>query len=119
MIDYSLCRYNDEQCDNPFVLNGIVLHYLSSAGLSSDQYLLLPTGDGACIALIDALKPYELDACIAVEIMCAIDQVNRTESSSNNGLKVHIGISENIDNVALDINKHPNIVDQASTWRKE
>ena len=109
IVDYTLSRYIDEQCDNLFVLNGIVLHYLSIAGLSSDQYLLLPTGDGVCIALIDALEPYDLDACLAVEILCAIDQVNRTESGSQNDLKVRIGISENVDNVVLDINNRPNV----------
>ena len=110
IVNYTLSRYIDEQCHNLFILNGIVRHYLTISGTPEDKYLLLPTGDGVCIALVDVLEPYDLDACLAVEILCGIDQVNRINDPDKNKLKVRIGISENVDNVILDINNRPNVI---------
>lgn len=91
-------------------LNNIVTKTLQEMGMDAppDQTILIPTGDGIAIALIDTVG-FDVHLRVALEILRLIAEHNSITSDVMRRFEIRIGINENIDNVLLDINGKRNV----------
>jgi hypothetical protein len=65
VVRFSVGRNVESQSEIVRILNGIVRSAVSSANVSSDQIIFIPTGDGICTALVNTLSPYAAKIGIA------------------------------------------------------
>ena len=68
----------------------------------------MPSGDGLCIALLNYLKPYDVDLLIALDILDQLSQYNEETIDEKRRFQVRIGINENVDNLITDFNGRRN-----------
>jgi class 3 adenylate cyclase len=71
--------------------------------------ILLPTGDGLCIALTDVRTPYDAHLRVALAILACISDHNRSAADDMRRFDVRVGIAENVDNLLLDVNGNRNV----------
>lgn len=90
------------------IINNIVLATIESRGVSEDKYILIPTGDGICVALLNVVSPYDIHILIALDILQKIHEHNLEENDSSRKFQVRIGINNNDDNIIVDINGKKN-----------
>lgn len=108
-------RTAEPQVDIVYHLNRIVLEVLDAFGLgpTSEDCILLPTGDGMCIAILGK-ESLDIDLQIALALLEGIHNHNDTSSSSerlelSTKFEIRIGINENLDIVIRDINGNRNV----------
>lgn len=74
-----------------------------------DDCILIPTGDGMCIASINPNQPYDVHIQIALHILALLNEYNEAEKKEQRRFQVRIGINQNTDILVTDINKRRNI----------
>lgn len=102
-------RSVEAQADIVDVLNGVVLGALDDLKIISDSRILLPTGDGICIALLGAANDLHLHLRLALRILTRLHAYNAGQPSEQRRFRLRIGINQNIDNLVTDINGRPNV----------
>lgn len=91
-------------------LNEVVFQSLNSHKISiEDDSILIPTGDGMCIALISRDLPYDIHIQVAMSILKGLSEYNERTQNESRHLQVRIGINQNTDIVVTDINGRRNI----------
>ncbi len=90
-------------------LNQIVSNSVKNLSIPSDNVIYLPTGDGICIGLTNVNSPYDAPLQIAKQILTDLNTHNEKMSDLQRKFKVRIGISANVDNLIIDINKDKNL----------
>lgn len=90
-------------------LNGIVLASLKECQIPADKLILLPTGDGICIVLLDISQPYDIQLKIALRILRKIHRHNASQHDDLSKFTVRIGLNENNDTLVTDINNRRNV----------
>jgi class 3 adenylate cyclase len=91
-------------------LNAIVRGSLAELRIEEEDTLLLPTGDGMCIALISSALTYDMHMRMALSILKSIDEFNKTDSiPETRRFQIRIGLNQNTDILIKDINDRPNI----------
>ncbi len=91
-------------------LNEIVRQALSSFKVNSEAYvLLIPTGDGMCIALTNPAIAYDAHIQIALSILQSVEEHNKATENETRRFQVRIGINQNTDILVSDINGRKNI----------
>jgi class 3 adenylate cyclase len=90
-------------------MNAIVHEVLAHANIADDRRLLIPTGDGVCIALLNIDSPYDVEIQMALMILRCIQERNESCADATRRFEVRIGVNENIDNVVIDVNGHRNM----------
>lgn len=88
---------------NKIVSDALNLHKIDAA-----QRILLPTGDGICIGLLDN-KAYDIHLKISLSILAEAHKYSAAVVKNQHKFKVRIGINENIDNLIIDINGQKNL----------
>lgn len=109
VVNYTQDRTVEAQSHIIRVLNEIVIEGLAFYDLTSENLILLPTGDGICIAIINVSEPYDVHLALALRILSGIDKHNSKTEDVMRKFKIRIGINENIDNLITDINNNRNI----------
>lgn len=109
IVRYSYQRTVEAQTDIIAVMNKIVLTTIKSFKIKTSQRILIPTGDGICIALLDMNEPYDVHLQIALSILQELAKYNKTQSDSMRQFLVRIGLNENTDNLVIDVNDNTNI----------
>ena len=102
-------RIIEAQCDITKVLNEIVKSAINRYKISNDSLIYIPTGDGICIALLDATLPYDIHITIALEILRRIWVYNNRRTDKMRKFEVRIGINQSDDNLVEDINGRENV----------
>ena len=102
-------RSAETQSDILDKLNRIVRYALEDRSIEKEDYLLIPTGDGMCIALISPSMTYDLHMQIALDILRLLDSYNKRTTIKTRQFQVRIGINENTDILVTDINHRKNI----------
>jgi class 3 adenylate cyclase len=117
IVGFSNSRSVEAQSSIVASLNAIVRHALERHAVPGDQAILLPTGDGLCIALIEMRNPYDLHLRIALDILSSLATHNakiiRQELARR--FEVRIGLNENVDSVYTDINGNRNVAGMGVT----
>lgn len=102
-------RSAEAQSDIVNKLNSIVRHSLKSYEVSDEDCILIPTGDGMCIAIISPNLPYDVHMQIALNILESVETYNKEAEDSTRKFQVRIGINQNTDILVTDINNRPNV----------
>jgi class 3 adenylate cyclase len=103
-------RSAEAQSDIVRAFNEIVHTVLEHFEIRSDNdRILIPTGDGMCIALIASDLVFDIHICIALEILHALQRHNRATKDPNRKFEVRIGINQNTDILVTDINNRCNV----------
>jgi hypothetical protein len=71
VVGFTNQRSVEAQTDIVEVLNSVVRRSLKEQDVSNDKYILLPTGDGICIALLNIEDPYDVHIQLALRILRA------------------------------------------------
>lgn len=110
VVGFTNNRSVEAQADVVGYLNSLVSERLSPRSIPKDKRILLPTGDGICIALLNIEDPYDIHIQIALDILKSLHKHNsNTELDESRKFEVRIGINANTDNLVTDINGRRNI----------
>ena len=118
IIGFTNNRSVEAQADLIGYLNSVVTETLEKHNLATDQdilpeshgqSILIPTGDGICIALIDVGDEYDIHLRVALDILALIDKHNSETPDDMRKFEVRIGLNENVDNLVTDINGNQNV----------
>ena len=102
-------RSAEAQSDIVTQLNGIVRQSLEKHGVNSDDCILIPTGDGMCIAIISLNIQYDIHIQISLSILALLNAYNKAKPDKSRQFQVRIGINQNTDILVTDINERKNI----------
>jgi hypothetical protein len=109
VVGFTKDRSVEAQSDIVEKLNEIVSHAISSNPIPEDHLIVLPSGDGLCIALIELPQPFDIHLILALDILKELDNYNANIEDKMRKFEIRIGINENIDNIIIDYNKHRNV----------
>jgi class 3 adenylate cyclase len=108
IVGYSKNRSVEAQIDIIGELNNIVKQAISSMNIPKKKNILIPTGDGMCIALLKH-ELYDIHVVLALKILELLNEYNKNAKDDMHSFKIRIGINENDDNIIYDINNRRNI----------
>jgi class 3 adenylate cyclase len=103
IVEFTRDRSIEAQADIVARLNAVVRAALSSLALDAERILLLPTGDGICIAFLNIDAPYDPHLQLGLSILEGLDRANAAERDPRRRFQVRIGINANVDNLITDI----------------
>jgi Adenylate cyclase, family 3 (some proteins contain HAMP domain) len=109
VVRFSHGRSVEAQTDIVHSLNEIVKRSLDTNNVAENRRILLPTGDGICVALLNIEEPYDVHMLIALDILQSLEKYNQRIDDETRRFKVRIGLNANIDNLVIDINNNQNI----------
>jgi hypothetical protein len=88
--------------------NSIVRESLNSHKVIEEDSILIPTGDGICIALLNINLPFDIHMQISLSILKSLHTYNTAANEAEKCL-IRIGINQNSDVIVTDINGRRNI----------
>jgi class 3 adenylate cyclase len=109
VVGFTHERSVEAQSDIVHILNDIVQGGITENEVPKDKLILLPTGDGMCIALLNVESPYDVHLLIALSIVKRVHEHNEEIENEMRKFQVRIGLNSNIDNLVTDINGNRNI----------
>ena len=109
VVGFTSNRSVEAQTDIVGILNKIVRTALTSCDIETNGVILIPTGDGICISILDQSTPFDIHISLALSILSAIEEHNQAIKDMMRKFQVRIGINENVDNIVTDINGHQNL----------
>jgi len=109
VVGFTFNRSVEAQTDIVGSLNSVVTQSLDRIGIKPENRILLPTGDGLCLALLDQTLRFDTHLLLALEILHLLHDYNQSTSDEMRRFWVRIGINENVDNVVTDINGNRNV----------
>lgn len=109
VVGYSKGRTIEAQSHIIHALNRVIVDAVTASGVPKDQVLLLPTGDGVGIVLIDVMRPYDVDVGIALDLLARIAALNAEQTDRQRRFLVRVAVNENSDNLVVDVNGHRNV----------
>jgi len=108
IVGFTHQRSVEAQTDIVAALNSVVK--ASVKRIDEKNLILLPTGDGICIVLLDIESPYDVHMQIALDIVKRVFQHSRkAKDDPMRQFQVRLGVNANVDNVVTDINGRRNI----------
>jgi class 3 adenylate cyclase len=107
VVQFSM-RTAEDQSRIVHRLNSIVRESLGSHGIKEEDRILIPTGDGMCIALI-GLHQYDVHVRFALSILKSLHNYNAATAKRARQFQIRIGINQNTDILVQDINNRTNI----------
>lgn len=108
IVGYTKNRSVEAQSDLVGTLNHVVTRAMDALTVAEPNVVLLPTGDGIAIAMID-IAGVDVHLRLALEILRLVAERNAAETDAMRRFEVRIGINENIDNLVTDINGRRNV----------
>jgi class 3 adenylate cyclase len=108
VVGFTKNRSVEAQSDVVGLLNGVITQALKSCGLNPDNIILLPTGDGVLVAIIES-KEWDIDVRLSVAILEQVEESNRRAPDDMRKFALRIGVNENVDNLVSDINNSRNV----------
>ncbi len=109
VVGFTHGRSVEAQSDIVHVLNDIVQASIDENEGAKDKLILLPTGDGMCIAMLNVESPYDIHLLIALDIVRKVHEHNELIKNEMRKFQVRIGLNANTDNLVTDINGNRNI----------
>src|SRR5712692_2645694 len=103
VVGFTKNRSVEAQSDVVGLLNGVITRALKSCQLEPENVILIPTGDGVVVAIIDC-KEWDVDVRLSVAILEQLQESNRQAQDDMRKFALRIGVNENVDNLVSDIN---------------
>ena len=88
----------------------VVRTTLRALAVEDGGLLIIPTGDGVCLCLIDQIEPFDQDIRIALMVLEQLHLLNLAEPDRECRFAVRIGLNENQDNLVTDIAGGRNVI---------
>jgi class 3 adenylate cyclase len=108
IVSFTQNRSVEAQSDLVAAINSMVRSSLTELNIPKENTILLPTGDGMCIVLLD-IKQYDIHLQLAVKILAEVSEHNDHTEDKMRKFAVRIGVNQNEDNIVEDINGNRNI----------
>lgn len=108
VVRFTQGRSVEAQTEIVETLGSIVENATADLGISADKVILLPTGDGICIAILDSHQ-FDIHARLALDVLARVYKHNQQADDEMRRFEVRIGINENVDNLVKDVNGRPNV----------
>lgn len=108
VVGFTDHRSAEAQSDVVRALNDIVRKAIAAQIEPSEKQVLIPTGDGIAVALINA-SDFDIHLKIGLEILKLASEHNAKEERTDRRFQLRVGVNENIDNVIMDINDRVNV----------
>ncbi|HLE84955.1 MAG TPA: adenylate/guanylate cyclase domain-containing protein [Thermoanaerobaculia bacterium] len=109
IVGFTKDRSVEAQSDLVSILNQIVRESFDSVSLQLSDHILIPTGDGICIALLMPVEPYDIHVTLGLEILRRVAVHNAATADSMRCFELRIGLNQNVDNIVTDINGKTNV----------
>lgn len=110
VVGFTRGRSVEAQSDIVGYLNGVVRHALLGNGVPEGKCILLPTGDGLCVALLPYEgSPYDVHVRVALSLLRGAHEHNEDTKDEMRRFEVRIGLNANTDNLVTDINGNRNV----------
>lgn len=90
-------------------LNAVVTESLAAHEIPEEDRIVIPTGDGMCIALIGRHPAYDVHLQLALSILTSLHTLNRETPERARRFRVRIGINQNTDVLVHDVNGRLNV----------
>jgi len=90
-------------------LNAITLRAMARSHVNETDTILLPTGDGLGIAILDQTLPHDIHLKLGLVLLSEVNKRNRLVKDSSRKFHIRVGINQNTDNIVTDINKRRNV----------
>jgi class 3 adenylate cyclase len=108
VVGFTKDRSVEAQSDVVRLLNDVIRQALKSCKLEDEKLILIPTGDGVAIAIIDS-KDWDVDLRLGVAILDQVETANQKAADNMRKFAVRVGVNENVDNLVNDINGRNNV----------
>jgi class 3 adenylate cyclase len=108
IVGFTRNRSVEAQSDVVAAMNALVSKAMDDTQVPASKVILLPTGDGIAIALIE-VTGVDAHLRLALEIVRLVAERNASEADAMRRFEVRIGINENVDNIVTDINGRRNV----------
>ncbi len=118
IVGYSHGRSVEAQSDIISIINKIVKEAMQNLEINEKDRILIPTGDGMCIALLDMNEPFDVHIQLALKILDLLHKNNQSQPDEMRQFKVRIGVNENTDNLVIDVNGKKNVAGVGITEAK-
>jgi class 3 adenylate cyclase len=109
VVGFTKDRSVEAQSDIIENLNRLVGESLTTLSIPREKLIVLPSGDGMCLAVIELTHPFDVNLQLALDILERIDAYNLQTADAMRRFQVRIGINENIDNLITDFNGNRNV----------
>jgi len=109
VVGFSRNRSVEAQADIIVALNGLVLAAVSALSLTEEHLLLLPTGDGICIGILNVDEPFDVHVTLALDILRRLEEYNRETRGARRQFALRLGVNANVDNLVTDVRGNRNI----------
>lgn len=104
-------RSDEDMARIILTLNDVVQHALSQASIRRQNRIVLPTGDGMCIALLNG-KVHDTPLQLALDIRRSVDGQNAFFLDETERFQLRISVHQNHDFVLPDFNGNRNVFGQ-------
>jgi class 3 adenylate cyclase len=104
-------RSDEDMARIIITLNDVVKHALESAGIRKQNRIVLPTGDGMCIALLNS-KGHDAPLQLALDIRRSVDAHNAFFPDETERFQLRIAVHQNHDFILPDFNGNRNVFGQ-------
>ncbi len=108
IVGFTKERSVEAQSDIIASLNAVIRSSLATISVPQEKIILLPTGDGVAIALIN-VAAVDTHLLLALHIVRLVAEHNGATSDPARRFEARVGINENIDNLVEDINGMQNV----------
>jgi hypothetical protein len=103
VVDFTKDRSVESQSDIIINMNKIVREAISHYSIPPEQIIILPTGDGLCIALIE-IGDFDIHLLLGLDILERLHTYNQECNDEKRRFSLRIGINANVDNLITDFN---------------
>lgn len=108
IVDFTKERSVEAQTEIVAALNAMARQALDGAA-DPDEVVLLPTGDGMGIALLDPAAAYDAHFRVALALLEQLDRHNAAAEDARRRFQIRLGLNEHTDNVVVDVNGRRNL----------
>lgn len=109
VVAFTHKRSVEAQSDIVAALNQIVRGCLARAEVPDTGVIFLPTGDGMAIAVLQDTFPYDGHLLLALDMLKSVAEHSAQAPDDMRRFSVRAGISQNVDNLVIDINGRKNV----------
>ncbi len=109
IVGFTKDRAAEAQADVIGHLGSAVRGALDNCSVRLRQRILLPTGDGICIALTDATLSYDIHMRVALSLVHLVRDHNVTAEDPQRRFELRVGLNQNADNIVRDVNGRRNV----------
>jgi class 3 adenylate cyclase len=108
VVGFTKDRSVEAQSDVVATINEVVRRAIGALAILPESTILLPTGDGIAIALVD-ITGVDVHLQLALEILRLVAEHNSLATDPMRRFEIRVGINENVDNLVEDINGKRNV----------